>query len=89
MIGPDGEQLGVMPIREALRVAEEADLDLVEVAPQSKPPVCRLMDFGRFKYEQSKRDREAPQEAEGVGHQGAAPEPQDRSPRYRSEGEER
>ncbi|MFO7319751.1 MAG: translation initiation factor IF-3 [Clostridia bacterium] len=59
VIGPDGEQLGVMPIREALRVAEEADLDLVEVAPQSKPPVCRLMDFGRFKYEQSKRDREA------------------------------
>lgn len=58
MVGADGEQLGVMPLREALRVAEEAELDLVEVAPQSRPPVCRLMDFGRFKYEQSKRDRE-------------------------------
>ena len=64
MIGPDGEQLGVMPIQEALRVAEQADLDLVEVAPQSEPPVCRLMDFGRFKYEQSKRDRESAQETE-------------------------
>lgn len=59
LIGVNGEQLGVFPLREALRVAEEAELDLVEVAPQSKPPVCRLMDFGRFKYEQSKRDREA------------------------------
>src|SRR5690606_15289044 len=47
-----------MPIREALRIAEEAELDLVEVAPQSRPPVCKLMDFGRFKYEQSKRERE-------------------------------
>lgn len=59
MVGADGEQLGVMPIREALRIAEEAELDLVEVAPQSRPPVCRLMDFGRFKYEQSKKEREA------------------------------
>lgn len=48
-----------MPIRDALRLAEEAELDLVEVAPQSRPPVCRLMDYGRFKYEQSKRDRES------------------------------
>jgi len=58
VVGADGEQLGVMPLREALRVAEEAELDLVEVAPQSRPPVCRLMDFGRFKYEQSKKERE-------------------------------
>lgn len=48
-----------MPLRDALRLAEEAELDLVEVAPQSRPPVCRLMDYGRYKYEQSKRDRES------------------------------
>lgn len=59
LVGRDGEQLGVLPLVEALRIAEQADLDLVEVAPQSRPPVCRLMDYGRFKYEQSKRDKES------------------------------
>lgn len=54
-----GEQLGIMPTREALRLAEEQHLDLVEVAPKAKPPVCRIMDFGKFRYEQQKRDREA------------------------------
>ncbi|PHJ38144.1 translation initiation factor IF-3 [Desulforamulus profundi] len=48
-----------MPVKEALRIAEERQLDLVEVAPQAKPPVCRIMDFGKFKYEQSKREKEA------------------------------
>lgn len=55
----DGEQLGIMPVRDALRVALEKELDLVEVAPTAKPPVCRIMDYGKFRYEQSKREREA------------------------------
>lgn len=55
----DGEKLGVMAVRDALRLAAERGLDLVEVAPLARPPVCRIMDFGKFKYEQSKRDREA------------------------------
>lgn len=58
VVGVNGEQLGVVPIQEALRLAEQADLDLVEIAPQSRPPVCRLMDYGRFKYEQSKKEKE-------------------------------
>lgn len=59
LIGADGEQLGVMPTREALRIAYENNLDLVEVAPNAQPVVCRIMDYGKFKYEQAKRDREA------------------------------
>ncbi len=59
LIGDNGEQLGVMPTREALRIATEKNLDLVEVAPSAQPVVCRIMDFGKFKYEQAKRDREA------------------------------
>lgn len=55
----DGNQLGVLNLREALRAAEERQLDLVEVAPQAKPPVCRIMDYGRYRYEQSKREKEA------------------------------
>nr|WP_092067086.1 translation initiation factor IF-3 [Dendrosporobacter quercicolus]NSL49742.1 translation initiation factor IF-3 [Dendrosporobacter quercicolus DSM 1736] len=54
-----GEQLGIMPTREALRLAAEQQLDLVEVAPMGKPPVCRIMDYGKFKFEQQKRDKEA------------------------------
>jgi len=54
----EGNQLGIMPVREALRLAEEKQLDLVEIAPQAKPPVCRIMDIGKHKYEQSKRDKE-------------------------------
>lgn len=59
MVDENGEQLGILQLRDALRVAAERNLDLVEVAPTARPPVCRIMDFGRFKYEQSKRDREA------------------------------
>ncbi|MDY2684756.1 MAG: translation initiation factor IF-3 [Selenomonadaceae bacterium] len=54
-----GEQLGIMPTRDALRMAEEQHLDLVEVAPKAKPPVCRIMDFGKYRYEQQKREKEA------------------------------
>jgi translation initiation factor IF-3 len=59
VVAPDGEQIGVKKINEALWLAEQLDLDLVEVAPNARPPVCRLMDYGRYKYEQSVKDREA------------------------------
>ncbi|MBC7347892.1 MAG: translation initiation factor IF-3 [Clostridia bacterium] len=59
LISADGQQLGVMPLREALRIAEEKNLDLVEVAPTARPPVCRIMDYGKYRYELSKREREA------------------------------
>ena len=49
MISPEGEQLGIMSIRDALRAAQERDLDLVEVAPNARPPVCRIMDYGKYK----------------------------------------
>lgn len=59
LVGPAGEQVGVVDIDQALRMAREADLDLVEVAPGSTPPVCKIMDFGKFKYEAAQKVREA------------------------------
>ncbi len=59
VIGEDGEQLGVMSSDEALARAEEADLDLVLIAPQGNPPVCRIMNYGKYRFEQSKREKEA------------------------------
>ncbi|WP_078060828.1 translation initiation factor IF-3 [Desulfotomaculum copahuensis] len=59
VVDDEGNQIGILPTREALRLAEEKQLDLVEIAPQARPPVCRIMDFGKYKYEQSKRDKEA------------------------------
>lgn len=59
MIGANNENIGVVSIQEATRLANEADLDLVEVAPNSEPPVCRVMDFGKFLYEKTKKEREA------------------------------
>lgn len=59
VIDTDGTQLGVLKIEEALRVAENKKLDLVNVAPTARPPVCRIMDYGKYRYEQSKREREA------------------------------
>ena len=59
MISPEGEQLGIMSIRDALRAAQERELDLVEVAPNARPPVCRIMDYVKYKYEQTKRQKEA------------------------------
>ncbi|HHV94410.1 MAG TPA: translation initiation factor IF-3 [Firmicutes bacterium] len=59
VISPEGEQLGIMSIKDALRAAQELDLDLVEVAPNARPPVCRIMDYGKYKYEQTKRQKEA------------------------------
>ncbi len=59
VIDPEGEQLGVMATQDALKIAEERGLDLVEIAPNSRPPVCKIMDFGKFKYEQSKKAHES------------------------------
>jgi translation initiation factor IF-3 len=59
VIGEDGEQIGILPAREALMLAQEKGLDLVEVSPTARPPVCRIMDYGKFKYEQSRRARKA------------------------------
>jgi len=58
LVGPAGEQVGIVRIEDALRLAQESDLDLVEVAPNSRPPVCKLMDFGKFKYEAAMKARE-------------------------------
>jgi len=58
LIGPKGENIGVVPVEEARRIAREAELDLVEVAPQADPPVARVMDFGKFVYERTKKERE-------------------------------
>ncbi len=59
LIDENGQQVGIIPLEEALRIAEEKDLDLVEVAPQANPPVCKIMDYGKFKYEMKKKEREA------------------------------
>jgi translation initiation factor IF-3 len=59
LVGPSGEQVGVVPIETALRLAADADLDLVEVAPNSKPPVAKIMDFGKYKYEAAQKQKEA------------------------------
>lgn len=58
-MGPNGETVGIVPTHEALKLAGEADLDLVEVAPMARPPVCKLMDYGKFKYENAQKAREA------------------------------
>ncbi len=59
MIGPKGEQLGIVNIHKALEIADKFEQDLVEVAPQVRPPVCRIMDYSKYKYDQEKREREA------------------------------
>ena len=59
VIDSDGNQLGIMPIEEALRLAEEKNTDLVKIAPQAKPPVCKIMDYGKYRFEQAKREKEA------------------------------
>ncbi|KAA1415272.1 translation initiation factor IF-3 [Nocardioides humilatus] len=59
LVGPNGETVGIVPTDQALKLAQEADLDLVEIAPMGKPPVCKLMDYGKFKYENAQKAREA------------------------------
>jgi translation initiation factor IF-3 len=65
LIGPDGSQLGILSMNEALRKAQESNMDLVEVSSVSRPPVCRLMNFGKFKFEKNKKDREARKKQKG------------------------
>ncbi|MCW2673620.1 MAG: translation initiation factor, partial [Frankiales bacterium] len=59
LVGPNGEQVGIVPIAKALELAQENDLDLVEVAPMARPPVAKLMDYGKFKYEAAQKARES------------------------------
>ena len=59
LIGEDGQQLGIVSLREAILKAEDAELDLVEIAPQAQPPVCKIMDYGKFKYQEQKKQHEA------------------------------
>src|SRR2546429_7328183 len=59
LVGPEGQQVGILPVAQALKLAEDTDLDLVEVAPMARPPVCQLMDYGKFKYESAQKAREA------------------------------
>ena len=59
LIGENGEQLGIMSAKEAMRLAEEAELDLVKIAPTAKPPVCKIVDYGKYRYEQARREKEA------------------------------
>ena len=59
LIGQDGEQLGIMSAREAQKIALEAELDLVKIAPTAKPPVCKIIDYGKYKYEQTRKEKEA------------------------------
>lgn len=66
LVAADGEQLGVMPLPDALAIATEQGLDLVEVAPNAEPPVCRVMDFGKFKYEQDQRRKESRKKATNI-----------------------
>ena len=59
LIGQNGEQLGIMSAREAMKIAMEAELDLVKIAPTAKPPVCKIIDYGKYKYEQTRKEKEA------------------------------
>ena len=65
-MGAQGEQLGIVPISQAMRMAEEAEVDLVEIAPTAQPPVCKMMDFGKFKYREAKKAHEAKQKQKQV-----------------------
>ena len=59
LIGENGEQLGIMSAREAMKLAEEAELDLVKIAPTAKPPVCKIIDYGKYRYELARKEKEA------------------------------
>ena len=65
-MGVEGEQLGILGLREAMALAEESEIDLVEISPTAQPPVCKLMDYGKFKYEQSKKRHEAKQKQKQI-----------------------
>ncbi|WP_133680322.1 translation initiation factor IF-3 [Paludibacterium purpuratum] len=66
LVGIEGEAIGIVSLREAMAMAEESDIDLVEISPTAQPPVCKLMDYGKFKYEQSKKRHEAKQKQKQI-----------------------
>ena len=66
LVGPDGQQIGIKPLPEALSIARDNDLDLVEVAAQANPPVCRIMDYGKYKYEAAQKAKESRRKASNV-----------------------
>jgi len=66
LVGQEGEQLGIVPISQAMKMAEEAEVDLVEIAPTAQPPVCKMMDFGKFKYREAKKAHEAKQKQKQI-----------------------
>ena len=68
LIGEDGEQLGIVSSRDALKMAEEAGLDLVKIAPTAKPPVCKIVDYGKYKYEQVRKEKEAKKKQKQLKH---------------------
>ena len=72
LIGPDGAQLGIVSAREAMAKAQEAGLDLVKIAPQAKPPVCKIIDYGKYRYELARKEKEAKKETENNRYQGSA-----------------
>ena len=59
MVGENGEQLGIMPAKDALKLAKDAELDLVKIAPTAKPPVCKIIDYGKYRYELARKEKEA------------------------------
>jgi translation initiation factor IF-3 len=74
LVGPEGEQIGIVPIDKALRLAQDTDLDLVEVAPTARPPVCKLMDYGKFKYENAQTEDRPARLRDQEGSRGAVPQ---------------
>lgn len=70
VVGAEGDQLGVMETRQALRLAQEQGMDLVEIAPNAQPPVCRILDYGKYKYDQAKKQKEAKKKAHTVDIKG-------------------
>jgi translation initiation factor IF-3 len=85
LIDPDGNQVGILPIHQALAQANDYGLDLVEISPNAKPPVCKIMDYGRFKYEQTKKQQEAKKKANHFSDQGDQGSSQNRRARSRDE----
>ena len=73
LIGEDGEQLGIMSARDAMKLAREANLDLVKIAPTAKPPVCKIIDYGKYRYEQARREKEARKKQRIIKMHGTKP----------------
>ena len=85
LVGPGGEQVGIVRVEDALRLALEADLDLVEVAPDARPPVCKIMDYGKFKYEAAQKARESRKNQQLTVIKEQKAPTQDRRPRLRDQ----